>query len=118
MESKNSPTYELVEEGDISIVKYTDQETVNIDNVKEYFKNNPNVKCVYGDYLDKFGQRKYQSTFDIRFVNNSEYPVLFTKGIPMEENPFLMVSGKNDILQFILRHTFIHHIPTVVSHTK
>ena len=121
IESTMSPKYKIVNLDDIHIIQqYND--TIIIENknkIHNYFKQCPNIKCIYGDMMiDYDGHVLYKPmpSFEINFIaSNNWEPVLFYHTIKPDLSE---CNGLVETTQKILQHTFIHHIPVPLSTRK
>ncbi len=135
MESTISPKYNIIDINGLNIVKQNN-DTIISDNIKavhDYFKNYPNIKCIYGDMIidyDSHHLYKHMPTFEINFLSSPNWePVLFYHTIKPDlseqiwevgdiedttQRPYDLIKTTTSILQ----QTFIHHIPTLLNIRK
>ena len=115
MELTPQQRYNKIVVEDITVLHYPNEKVkANISDIKDYFKSDSAIKCIYGDQLiqyDTCSNRVYMPTFDIRLIkSNSWHPILFLRGIDFNNDPLILMAENEQIFQFILKHTFIHHI--------
>ena len=113
MVSITSPKYEIIDKDTLQIIKQNN-DTIILDNIKEvhkYFKEYPNIKCIYGDMIinyDKHILYKHIPCFNMDFISSPDWqPILFSHDIQLNISDGVLL----EIVKNILTQTFIHHIP-------
>ncbi len=123
MESITSPKYKIINNNELYIVKQ-DNDTIISDNIKiinDYFKQYPNIKCIYGDMIINYDEHllyKHIPSFEINFLSSKDWkPVLFFHTIKLDI-PNETSYDLTEITKSILKQTFVHHLPIPLSIKK
>lgn len=106
--------------GNLNIVKQENDSILSssIEIVNDYFRDHPNIKCVYGDIeLLPLEQKLYLPSFHILLLQNQDWqPILYVKDINLQNNPMIIVQPIAEIAKHIIQQgTFIHHIPEILN---